>query len=86
VKSPPAVLPPRGFPARELARSIEHAFILCRGNIIAMDHLPFDLKEDFGRLPSPPGAWVNLAKSLKPYSGFSKRSSGIKQLLADYCA
>lgn len=40
---------------RQLAHWLEHAFILCRGDIITLEHLPLDIEEDMGatvRMPS----------------------------------
>lgn len=42
---------------RELRHSIEHAFVLCRGPIIYLDHLPVDIKEYHNK-----GAWIKGKK------------------------
>jgi len=36
---------------RELEHVIEHAFILCHGNVITMEHLPAEISQDIRRPP-----------------------------------
>jgi transcriptional regulator with PAS, ATPase and Fis domain len=40
---------------RELEHAIEHAFVLCHGNIITIDHIPPEIREPYGSIKGHPG-------------------------------
>jgi transcriptional regulator with PAS, ATPase and Fis domain len=57
-----AVLMKHDYPgnARELENIIERAFVLCRGGMIEMEHLPPELGREAEHLPPSPGSGMTL--------------------------
>jgi PAS domain S-box-containing protein len=50
---------------RQLENAIEHAFVLCRGNLIQPDHLPEYYRENAIQLPGPGAAATATAKGVE---------------------
>jgi transcriptional regulator with PAS, ATPase and Fis domain len=69
--------------ARELENAIEHAFVLCRGGLIELRHLPTDLLEAVGTSPRRVAAGATLrsmeamhiADALRRHNGNRKEAA-----------
>jgi len=69
---------------RELQNAVEHAFVLCQGDPIDVQHLPVEIRE-YGRQPSaPPAPTLNAAGSRPARPGASLTREGLLELL-DAC-
>jgi DNA-binding NtrC family response regulator len=50
---------------RELEHAIEHAFILCKGATITLDHLPPELRQQFGEVRHPRRQEFDAAEAIR---------------------
>ena len=71
------VLMRHGFPGnvRELENVIEHAFVLCRGGVIGLEHLPADLRQ-----AGPGSAERREGPASRPASTASAEAQSLDQL------
>jgi PAS domain S-box-containing protein len=64
---------------RELQHAVEHAFVLCREEIIGIQHLPPELQEDGASETAGPGVWEDDAAKI---SAALEKSGGNKSRAA----
>jgi PAS domain S-box-containing protein len=48
---------------RELEHAVEHAFVLCHGNIITIDHIPPEIREPYGSIKGHPGIYSKVSNN-----------------------